>query len=299
MKVGILRPDDLTRAKIMRPGMRRYEQITLIALATLVLAIPLYAAREPSRLAEAQARLHERYLTEGAELFVEICAACHGTDGAGLGAMPSLNTPALRDASQEYLYRTIARAGHGTAMAAWHIDEGGILNDYQVEELTTLIRQGDWAAVAELAVVQGIEIPALPVVEHAPTLLVSLEEADPHACAACHEDPEVHLNQFGADCGRCHSLEAWAPAQLTRHIFPLDHGEEGVLSCQICHEQNYYEHTCYGCHDHEPDQMEEVHVSAGIEAYDACVDCHPTALPDEIPGGSDQSDGEVTTLGLD
>jgi mono/diheme cytochrome c family protein len=262
--------------------MKRYEQITLIALSILVLAIPVYAAREPYRLAEAQERLHAQYLEEGATLFVEICAACHGTDGAGLGAMPSLNTPAMRDASQEYLNRTIARAGHGTAMAAWHIDEGGILTDYQVEELTTLLRFGDWAAVADLAIAQGIEVPSLPVVEEPPTLLVTLGDADPHACAACHEDPEVHLGQFGTDCSRCHSLEAWAPAQLTRHLFPLDHGEERVLSCQVCHEQNYYEHTCYGCHDHEPQQMEEVHIEADIQDFERCVDCHPTALPGEL-----------------
>ena len=34
------------------------------------------------------------------------------------------------------------------------------------------------------------------------------------ACGACHEEPDLHVGQFGQQCDRCHVITAWAPAQL-------------------------------------------------------------------------------------
>ena len=86
---------------------------------------------------------------------------------------------------------------------------------------------------------------------------------------------------FGLDCVRCHTLQAWTPASLTRHTFELDHGDEGDLACEICHIETYAENTCYECHDHKPDQMVEVHEPEGIAEFDDCMTCHPTGAKDE------------------
>ena len=100
-------------------------------------------------------------------------------------------------------------------------------------------------------------------------------------CADCHEDPEVHAGDFGVDCDRCHNVVAWLPAQLTEHIFRLDHGEEGEVACETCHIDSYIVYTCYGCHDHQAAGMEEFHTREGIDQLEPCGECHPTGLEGE------------------
>jgi hypothetical protein len=111
--------------------------------------------------------------------------------------------------------------------------------------------------------------------------LDQVEAETPRACRACHEDPTVHAGQFGLDCARCHTSAGWTPAQLTRHTFRLDHGDRGTLACETCHIDAYVEHTCYGCHDHTAQQMEQIHLAEGLAEYGSCAACHPTGQPDE------------------
>jgi mono/diheme cytochrome c family protein len=224
--------------------------------------------------------LRQEFVAEGAAIYVENCAACHGAAGEGLGAMPALNNPALASADHDLLYATIAHSPHGTIMSAWHTDEGGRLNSLQVESLVTLIMNGGWSKAGDLAVARGFTspTPAAPELE-----LATMEsgEGDPHECQACHEEPAVHAERFGLNCSRCHTLQAWKPALLTRHTFYLDHGDEGQVSCQTCHDKNYSEHTCYGCHDHEPEEMETAHLEEEITDFDGCAECHPTGQEGE------------------
>ncbi len=100
-------------------------------------------------------------------------------------------------------------------------------------------------------------------------------------CVACHQEPDLHAGQFGLDCARCHTPAAWAPAQLTQHTFHLDHGGQGLLACETCHTQNYAANSCYGCHDHTPQQMAEIHLLAGLTDFENCAGCHPTGQPNE------------------
>ena len=100
-------------------------------------------------------------------------------------------------------------------------------------------------------------------------------------CIACHADPELHAGKFGLDCARCHTATAWQPAKLTRHAFQLSHGGEAQLECQTCHLENFTEQTCYNCHDHEPQQMAQVHLTEGISEYDDCSRCHPSGASGE------------------
>jgi hypothetical protein len=102
---------------------------------------------------------------------------------------------------------------------------------------------------------------------------------------ACHEEPDVHAGQFGLDCSRCHTALAWAPAELTRHVFLLDHGDEGELECERCHVASYVEYTCYDCH--EPGEMRIDHLlvsdkdGRAITALEDCIECHPTGRAGE------------------
>jgi len=262
--------------------MNKYNLISIFALLTLVVAIPLYALREGARLQSAQQELQQQYVQEATAVYVENCAVCHGGQGEGIGAMPPLNNPALSEADAGLLFDTIARAAHGTAMASWHLDEGGLLSEYQIEGLVALLRFGDWGQVRAVADAQGFVPPEISQAYSSDALLLEgVSQEDPHQCKGCHDDPEVHAGTFGLDCSRCHVTAAWVPAQLTRHVFRLDHGTEGKVACETCHVDNYVENTCYGCHDHQPDEMQTVHEQEGLPEYEDCAVCHPTGAEGE------------------
>jgi mono/diheme cytochrome c family protein len=286
--------------------MNRYTTIGLIALLALVAVLPAYALREAGRMEAAESAFQEQYVADGALMYVENCLTCHGANGEGIGSMPALKSRALAMADAGLLYRIIAYSPHGTTMAAWHVEEGGALTAYQVKALVALIQSEAWSQASELAQAKGIvpPTPARPVSKAAEELdrmaaerfdlpadsispevraayLGDVPQDDPHACSACHEEPDVHVGQFGLECARCHGLVAWQPALLTSHIFELDHGGEGQVACETCHVDNYYEHTCTSCHDHQPAEMQTVHAAEGIYEYDHCIQCHPTGQPGE------------------
>jgi hypothetical protein len=105
----------------------------------------------------------------------------------------------------------------------------------------------------------------------------------PQECVTCHTEPKIHAGYFGLQCQDCHSIAAWAPADLRIHTFPLDHGGQGESACIVCHPGKYVEYTCYGCHAHQVNTNMDSHVAAGISIQDLpdCVRCHATGLKDE------------------
>ncbi len=107
----------------------------------------------------------------------------------------------------------------------------------------------------------------------------------PKVCVQCHAEPAIHAGFFGLKCEYCHSTQAWSPAALIEHGFPLDHGENGEVACQTCHPSKYAQYTCYGCHDHQPDEIKASHQKAGISVQDLpdCAKCHATGLRFETP----------------
>ncbi len=110
----------------------------------------------------------------------------------------------------------------------------------------------------------------------------------PAECYQCHEEPEIHIGVFGQRCEYCHTSEAWSPAMLQKHPFPINHGLEDSslqLQCDTCHGATYYEYTCYNCHDHQQDEVAQKHTAAGIAEQDIprCAECHPLGTIIENP----------------
>lgn len=105
----------------------------------------------------------------------------------------------------------------------------------------------------------------------------------PTRCVDCHPEPQIHQGVFGLECQDCHTSQAWSPARLRSHTFPLDHGESGLVACQTCHPTSYVEYTCYGCHEHEPFETAAKHQEEGVSAADLpdCSECHPTGQKEE------------------
>jgi len=109
----------------------------------------------------------------------------------------------------------------------------------------------------------------------------NLDAAIIRECVDCHAEPDIHQGLFGADCTRCHTTTAWAPAQLIQHLFPLDHGKQGKIECLTCHEESYTRYSCYGCHEHNPQEILEEHEKEEILIVEVCVSCHPTGLVED------------------
>lgn len=105
----------------------------------------------------------------------------------------------------------------------------------------------------------------------------------PRECVDCHAEPEIHAGFFGLHCQVCHTTQAWTPALLRMHRFPLDHGEEGEVACKTCHPSRYNEYTCFGCHEHDPVKTEEEHREEEIAPAELmqCATCHPTGQKEE------------------
>jgi mono/diheme cytochrome c family protein len=74
---------------------------------------------------------------EGAEIYNDLCAQCHGRDGGG-GIGPSLRDSAFQDENTDQEIFDTINLGHGaTAMLAW----GEILTQEQIRQLVQFIRQ--------------------------------------------------------------------------------------------------------------------------------------------------------------
>ncbi len=109
-------------------------------------------------------------------------------------------------------------------------------------------------------------------------------QGTPRECVACHAEPEIHRGIFGTDCANCHTVEAWLPAQLRQHTFPLDHGEQGVLECATCHTgTSYTAYDCTTCHEHNVEEVLDEHEDLNITQAELfnCASCHPTGREDE------------------
>ncbi len=129
----------------------------------------------------------------------------------------------------------------------------------------------------------------------------SIQCADCHAnqeyrgtsteCTQCHAEPAIHAGVFGLKCNYCHTTDAWSPASLRQHAFPLSHGLPDVTSqstCDACHGKDYTQYTCYTCHAHQPEEIAQSHQAVGISDNElqACITCHPDGLlarPQEQP----------------
>jgi mono/diheme cytochrome c family protein len=180
----------------------RYKSMSALALLLLVVALPLYAFNEPDRMAEAQAELRQQFVSDAAVIYVENCALCHGAAGEGIGAVPALDSDALHSADLDFLSKTIARGRYGTTMAGWHVDEGGILNDYQVEEMVALIRYVDWSQIRELAAAQGLIPPALPVPDVEEAILEEIALLDPEGYLWAEG-----MRLYASNCTVCHGID--------------------------------------------------------------------------------------------
>jgi mono/diheme cytochrome c family protein len=177
-----------------------------------------------------QHQLHKS-IERGRNLYANFCFDCHGKTGLGtidperkdLPGLP-LNKPAFKYetvkddptalAAAETLIRLTIERGRpkppGTiSMPAWSYEEGGSLNDEQIQQLVNFIMHGtddDWADIVTVRLhSEGSEDGHLPV-EPVPPKAEVLE--------GLALGRQLTLNNATAACVTCHSFTAGTPSVL-------------------------------------------------------------------------------------
>ena len=103
-----------------------------------------------------------------------------------------------------------------------------------------------------------------------------LQRENFNQCTTCHQRSADNVHQKNdQECSQCHTTDRWRPATLDHaqyFLFDKDHGPD----CVSCHQRNNYkEYTCYGCHEHTPEKIQQEHEKVGIYSYQNCLICHP------------------------
>lgn len=167
-----------------------------------MVGLGLYALQEPQRIVSAQIAQQTLNLDEAMTLYAENCAVCHGLRGDGIGAIPALDSEALRTTDSQAFAKIIARGLYNTAMPAWSLEDGGPLSDYQINQMVLLIQVGNWQQTQDRVVNLGLA-PRVPF----------KSEPDPELLAAVQTLPEGDLlargvQVYAANCVACHGAAA-------------------------------------------------------------------------------------------
>ena len=118
-------------------------------------------------------------LAQGERLYRTYCGLCHGDEGEGYAADDAnalANQDFLVSVSNEFLRVAIAEGHPGTAMAAYHENRGGPLNDEEIDAIVELIRSWQVEDQADLGSME---------VEGDPTRGAQVFARE---CAGCHGD---------------------------------------------------------------------------------------------------------------
>ncbi len=118
-------------------------------LATLIilLIIPAYSWIEPTHQENLLKEFYTDAVVTSTDIYAENCAVCHGAAGEGIGDTPPLNSEGLRSMPESELIKVITRGRDNTLMAAWAVEEGGILSSSQVNDMVVFIQQANWEYV--------------------------------------------------------------------------------------------------------------------------------------------------------
>jgi mono/diheme cytochrome c family protein len=193
--------------------MKIWTLVGLIATTLIAVALPVYAFTESARMAQARQTLLQDAIRQGQVTYAENCVVCHGVAGQGIGTYPGLANPGVGGMDYNTIFKVIERGRYGTAMAAWGVGEGGVLNDMQVDQLIAMIQHGNWANTAATVERLGLAPPTVITVEISDDILAQVA-ALPHGDLLA-----AALPVYAANCTGCHGAQgegtAIAPALNT------------------------------------------------------------------------------------
>ncbi len=118
----------------------------LVFTLAILISFQAYIFREPSRIADDEARELSANIIAGKSLFSIYCTVCHGTSGEGISA-PALNEKSfLISASDERIFSLIGSGVPETEMPAWSQRFGGPLTDQQINQIVAFLRSWETSA---------------------------------------------------------------------------------------------------------------------------------------------------------
>jgi mono/diheme cytochrome c family protein len=179
--------------------MRRHQQLAILAISFIVIALGVYILLEPTRLTQAGVNLVNTQIADGQIVYAENCAVCHNAAGQGIGSNPALNTAGLQQMDYDTLYKTIARGRYNTAMPAWGVTDGGPLNDAAIEAVIALIQHGDWQQTQLIVADLGLA-PRVPMSVTVPITTLQTIAALPNGAALASG-----VQLFASNCIACHA----------------------------------------------------------------------------------------------
>jgi len=125
-------------------------------------------------------------MQEGAQLYAQNCAVCHGTQGQGrVGATLAKNWPSIRPDLR--IRATIENGIVGSPMPAWSVKNGGPLQDNQIEALVAYILSWETGGLSIVPTLPPATprpaISPVPEVQGNPNRGAQLYDQN---CAVCH-----------------------------------------------------------------------------------------------------------------
>lgn len=162
-------------------------------LIGIVMGINLWRESDQQEAAAQEQRIEA--VRTGIDLYAENCVICHGASGEGLGATPALATTGLE---ADTMFKTIERGRYNTVMAAYGVDEGGILPQSEINALVTMIGYVNWGAVAVRVEELGLTPPEMVMVELTEETLNNVRALPDGETLASG------LTTFATECVACH-----------------------------------------------------------------------------------------------
>lgn len=110
-------------------------------------------------------------------------------------------------------------------------------------------------------------------------------------CAQCHRAPATPIHAKASNnCAACHSQSGWKPSTFNHNRFFALTGEHNA-SCTTCHKGgDFKRYTCFGCHEHQPEQIRAEHAEEGIRNIQNCVRCHRSGSGEGGEDGEEEDD---------
>ena len=110
-------------------------------------------------------------------------------------------------------------------------------------------------------------------------------------CVSCHQadyDGQHEGSGYPTTCLTCHTRDSWSGADFNHDLqfFPILSGKhQGKWGgCETCHidPSDYTKFSCFACHPHDQDRMDDKHseISAYVYDSDRCYACHPDGQAD-------------------
>ena len=189
--------------------------IGTIAFMLAMIILGLAVLLEPDRLKDWTAAYQGRQIENGAQLFKDSCAECHGVEGiaqncadySGEGkacvGLPLNHAPLLcgepsqrmeqlawSGSKEDFIRQTIAAGRPGTVMPTWSTEFGGSMEPHQIDQITQFVLNWGPDLCEEDVIVEDVEWPDSWEDLPAGNAQAGVDGYLAQGCSGCHGVPE-------------------------------------------------------------------------------------------------------------